>query len=75
LLADPSLRNLAGIRSLSNAATREANVLAYNDVFMLIAVIAVLTMIWISIRALCLMSTTRAITATPSVPANGANSR
>jgi hypothetical protein len=75
LLADPSLRNLAGIRSLSNAATREANVLAYNDVFMLIAVIAVLTMIWISIRALWLMSTTRAITATPPVPANGANSQ
>jgi hypothetical protein len=72
LLADPSLRNLAGIRSLANAATREANVLAYNDVFMLIAVIAVLTMIWLSIRALWLMSTTKAIEPTPSVPSSGA---
>ncbi|WP_348971018.1 MFS transporter [Pseudomonas atacamensis] len=74
LLADPSLRNLAGIRSLANAATREANVLAYNDVFMLIAVIAVLTMIWLSIRALWLMSTTKAIEPTPSVPPSGATS-
>ncbi|MDX9669691.1 MULTISPECIES: MFS transporter [unclassified Pseudomonas] len=72
LLADPSLRNLAGIRSLSNAATREANVLAYNDVFMLIAVIAVLTMIWLSIRALWLMSTTKAVDPAPSVPSSGA---
>lgn len=73
LLADPSLRNLAGIRSLSNAATREANVLAYNDVFMLIAVIAVLTMIWLSIRALWLMSTTKAVDPAPSVPPSGAS--
>lgn len=73
LLADPSLRNLAGIRSLANAATREANVLAYNDVFMLIAVIAVLTMIWLSIRALWLMSTTKAVAPAPSVPPSGAS--
>jgi len=73
LLADPSLRNLAGIRSLANAATREANVLAYNDVFMLIAVIAVLTMIWLSIRALWLMSTTKAVAPAPSVTPSGAS--
>ncbi|MBV4477510.1 MFS transporter [Pseudomonas botevensis] len=74
VLADPSLRNLAGMRSLANAATREANVMAYNDIFMLIAIIAVLTMIWISIRALWLMSTTKAVTPTPSVPTSGASS-
>jgi MFS family permease len=76
LIADPSLRNLQGIRSLATAATREANVLAYNDVFMLIAVIAVLTMIWISIRALWLMSTTKTVDpapATPSVQPSGAS--
>ena len=61
LISDPGLRHLQGIRSLAAAATREANVLAYNDVFMLIAVIAVLTMIWISIRALWLMSTTQPV--------------
>lgn len=76
VIADPDQRTLQGIRSLATAATREANVLAYNDVFMLIAVIAVLTMIWIFIRSLWLMSTTKA--AAPAGPApvqpNGAPS-
>ncbi|KAF1031480.1 MAG: hypothetical protein GAK37_00790 [Pseudomonas sp.] len=72
VIADPELRNLMGIRSLATAATREANVMAYNDVFMLIAIIAVLTMIWIFIRSLWLMSTTKA--ATPVQP-SGVSSR
>ena len=71
IVADPELRNLMGIRSLATAATREANVMAYNDVFMLIAIIAILTMIWIFIRSLWLMSTTKA--ATPVQP-SGASS-
>ncbi|MBB6286568.1 MULTISPECIES: MFS transporter [unclassified Pseudomonas] len=71
IIADPELRNLMGIRSLATAATREANVMAYNDVFMLIAIIAILTMIWIFIRSLWLMSTTKA--ATPVQP-SGATS-
>ncbi|PUB43450.1 MFS transporter [Pseudomonas sp. GV047] len=71
IVADPELRNLMGIRSLATAATREANVMAYNDVFMLIAIIAILTMIWIFIRSLWLMSTTK--TATPVQP-SGATS-
>jgi MFS family permease len=74
LIADPSLRNLQGIRSLATAAAREANVLAYNDVFMLIAVIAVLTMIWISLRALWLMSTTKNVAPTPPVAPSGVSS-
>jgi MFS family permease len=76
LIADPGLRHVQGIRSLATAATREANVLAYNDVFMLIAVIAVVTMIAISIRALWLMSTTQPVAAAPvpSVPNRGATS-
>ncbi|WP_460149087.1 MFS transporter [Pseudomonas sp. H1_A03] len=67
IVADPELRNLMGIRSLATAATREANVMAYNDVFMLIAIIAILTMSWIFIRSLWLMSTTKAAT-TPVQP-------
>jgi hypothetical protein len=75
LIADPGLRHLQGLRSLAAAATREANILAYNDVFMLIAVIAVLTMIWISIRALWLMSTTQPSAApAPSPQPSGATS-
>ncbi|KTC18537.1 MFS transporter [Pseudomonas marginalis ICMP 9505] len=69
VIADPELRNLMGIRSLATAATREANVMAYNDVFMLIAIIAVLTMTWIFIRSLWLMSTTKA--AAPPVQPSG----
>ena len=52
VIADPALRSEAGMRLLASAATREANILAYNDVFMLIGSIAVLTMIWIFIRSL-----------------------
>ncbi|MCO7565097.1 MFS transporter [Pseudomonas sp. S 311-6] len=50
IIHDPALRNEVGMRLLANAATREANILAYNDVFMLIGAIAVATMIWILIR-------------------------
>ncbi|MEE1926377.1 MFS transporter [Pseudomonas sp. 148P] len=68
VIADPALRNEAGMRLLANAATREANILAYNDVFMLIGSIAVLTMIWIFIRSLRVRHLARqaAITPTPS---------
>ncbi|HEX8596115.1 MAG TPA: MFS transporter [Pseudomonas sp.] len=67
-LADPSARTNQGIRAIATAASREANVLAYNDVFMLIAVIAILTMIWISIRGIWLHMTTRPITPAPVMP-------
>ncbi|RMO71475.1 hypothetical protein ALQ35_05421 [Pseudomonas fluorescens] len=72
VIADPELRNLMGIRSLATAATREANVMAYNDVFMLIAIIAILTMLWIFIRSLWLISTTK--TAAPPVQPSGVTS-
>ncbi|MDU8061285.1 MFS transporter [Pseudomonas syringae pv. actinidiae] len=81
VIADPSLRNSQGIRAMATAATREANVLAYNDVFMLIALIAVLTMIWISLRVLWLKMTTQpqalapvAPAASPTVPHSGVHS-
>ncbi|CZT30009.1 MFS transporter [Pseudomonas cerasi] len=69
VIADPSLRNSQGIRTMATAATREANVLAYNDVFMLIALIAVLTMIWISARVLWLKMTTQPLPLAPVAPA------
>ncbi len=46
-VADPAQRNALAVRALGNAATREANVLAYNDVFLLIAFIAFCTLVWI----------------------------
>jgi MFS family permease len=39
-----------GLASLSAAATREANILAYNDVFLGITVLALLTMAWLLAR-------------------------
>ena len=52
VLADPALRNAEAVVSLGAAATREANVLAYNDVFLLIACIAIGTLIWAMVRLL-----------------------
>lgn len=71
-IADPSSRTSQGIRTLATAATREANTLAYNDVFMLIALIAVLTMIWITIRATWLWITTEPVA--PFTPATASPS-
>jgi MFS family permease len=70
IIADPGLRSEVGTRLLANAATREANVLAYNDVFMLIGTIAVLTMLWILLRSLWVWYTTR--TARPCDTTSGA---
>jgi MFS family permease len=47
---DPALRGAQGAALLSQQATREANVLAFNDVSMALGVIAALTLVWISVR-------------------------
>jgi MFS family permease len=47
VLADPAQRTTASLAALRAAATREANVLAYNDVFLLIAVLACVTCAWL----------------------------
>jgi MFS family permease len=52
LVADPAGRSVRGLTSLGTTATREANVLAYNDVFLVIGVIALLTAAWIFAHAL-----------------------
>jgi MFS family permease len=52
VLADPGSRTAQGVSLLQSAVTREANVLAFNDVFMLICVIALVTAIWIAAHTL-----------------------
>ncbi|RCX08266.1 MFS transporter [Extensimonas vulgaris] len=47
VLTDPVLDNTQGLKALATAATREANVLAYNDVFLLVAVIAGATLFFL----------------------------
>jgi MFS family permease len=48
VLTDPALRQAEGAAILAQQASREANILAYNDVFLLIAAIAVGTIVWAS---------------------------
>jgi len=52
VLLDPAARTRQGVAMLSASQTREANILAYNDVFLLIAGIALLSALWIFGRAL-----------------------
>lgn len=47
-VGDPALRQAEGATLLAQAATREANVLAYDDLFLLIAAVAAGTMVWAS---------------------------
>lgn len=53
-LADPSARTRQGISVLTQTAAREANILAYNDVFLVISIIATFLAAWIFGRALWL---------------------
>jgi MFS family permease len=52
VLADPGARTSQGVAVLQSAVAREANVLAFNDVFMLICAIALITAAWISAHTL-----------------------
>lgn len=45
-VGDPVLRGAESAALLSQQVTREAHILAYNDVFMLVGVLAILTAIW-----------------------------
>lgn len=49
VITDPALRNAEGGALLSQSVTREANVLAYNDTFRLIAVLAALTTAYLAL--------------------------
>ena len=45
-LVDPALRAAAGGGTLSQQVAREANILAFNDVFLLVGVLALLALLW-----------------------------
>jgi hypothetical protein len=45
-IGDPVLRSAAGAGTLAQQVAREATILAFNDVFMLVGVLAVLTAVW-----------------------------
>jgi len=51
VIGDPALRSAEGVAILAQQVTREANILAYNDVFLLLGVLAVMAVFWsIAIR-------------------------
>lgn len=52
VLGDPQLRSAEGVALLSQQATREANVLAFNDIFLLVFWLALVALIWIGARQL-----------------------
>ncbi|WP_165356438.1 MFS transporter [Sphingosinicella sp. BN140058] len=54
VVTDPVLRQVQGAGLLSQQVTREANILAFNDVFMLIAILAGLAFLWLGGRWLVL---------------------
>jgi MFS family permease len=52
VIGDPTLTSAEGAALLARTVAREANILAYNDVFLLIGILATLTFLWsLSIRA------------------------
>jgi MFS family permease len=52
VLTDPSLRSAEGAALLSQQVTREANILAFNDIFLLVGCLALLALLWIGTRQL-----------------------
>jgi MFS family permease len=49
-LVDPALRQVQGINLLSQQVAREANILAFNDVFLLIGIMASIVLVWLTLR-------------------------
>ena len=46
VVGDPALRNAEGVALLAQQVSREANILAFNDVFMLVGVLSVMALMW-----------------------------
>lgn len=49
-VSDPSLRQAEGGLLLSQQVTREANILAFNDVFMLVGILATVSCVYLAVR-------------------------
>ncbi len=73
LLADPAARTRQSLASLAASATREANILAYNDVFLMIALIAATSATWIFLHALWMHYNPPAAAAAAPAPATPVN--
>src|SRR5262249_19225412 len=47
VVTDPLLRQTEGAMALAQQVTREANVLAFNDVFLVIGILSTVTFVWL----------------------------
>lgn len=52
VVSDPTLRSAEGAALVAQQVAREANVLAFNDIFLVVFVLACLTLVWIGARQL-----------------------
>lgn len=66
VLTDPQLLNAEGVALLAQQVTREANILAYNDAFFLIAVIATVALAWLLVHTGYVILRTRILTTEPT---------
>lgn len=68
VLTDPAARNLQGVAAFGASASREANILAYNDVFLIIAALSALTLFWmLSVHVMGLFNAPQTLVAPPPV--------
>lgn len=73
VIGDPAQRDAAGLKLLTQQVTQQANVLAYNDVSLMIAVLAAIGAVWMTLHYLRLqLAARRAETAVPPAPAPSA---
>lgn len=70
LIGDSALLNTRAIAQLQTVTSLEANILAYNDTYLLTASIAAATLIWILWRLLRLRITARMALKKPPEPSN-----
>ncbi|MBY0242320.1 MAG: MFS transporter [Burkholderiaceae bacterium] len=72
-LGDPAARSAQGVAALGAAATREANILAWNDVFLAIGVVALATIAWMLLHYLWNLCTACQAAPAPDAQAGMAN--
>ena len=66
VITDPSARTAQGAGALSQALLREANILAFNDIFRLVAALALLTALYVAyVRVFNFIRQRRALAETP----------
>jgi len=72
VIGDPAQRDAAGLKLLTQQVTQQANVLAYNDVSLMIAVLAAIGAVWMTFHYVRTQLAARQAATTPPAPAPSA---